>query len=102
MADNELGLPWTYHRNKRGAKVFFYDCDGNAIIVILSSGTGMIEYIEEAVKEKFEREQMDLQESSLPDNYDKPSGQFCKCGKEMTIGELGCFGYCISCVDVEK
>ncbi len=38
-------------------------------------------------------------ESSPECDYDEPSGENCKCGKEMTKGELECFGVCLSCYD---
>jgi hypothetical protein len=41
-----------------------------------------------------------ISESEFPENYENPSGKFCNCGKEMTIGESECFGTCFSCFDI--
>ena len=37
----------------------------------------------------------------IPDDYNDPSGEYCKCGKEMTKGEVECFGVCSSCYENE-
>lgn len=43
--------------------------------------------------------EMFLEDKEFIDEMNKLSGKFCKCGKEMTVGEESEFGCCLSCFD---